>query len=175
MRLIRVFATGFLLMALLGGCRAPQEQEAVIASSEFKTADELIEEAESREREENLSQAERTFGQSAGTYRCISDEINEQYWPSLELTVEGEAIFHANLLTGMGELRGSYTIDDDVVKVSVEQVSFTGFAGEKVTDIVFDFVSEDTLELAYTTPNTPVGITNPGDRFVRAAQLSAQG
>lgn len=170
MKLVRVFAAVFLLAALFCGCKAEREPEAVVASTEFKTADELIEEAESREREKTRSLAERTFGQSAGTYYCVSTEIGQQYWPSIELDAQGAAVFRANLLTGMGELRGSYTIDDDTIKMSVEQVSFTGFAGEKVTDLVFDFVSEDTLQLAYTSPDTPVGITNAGDRFVKAPQ-----
>lgn len=175
MKHIHMMAFGLLLALFLCGCREQKQTAAAQAqsssvSTEFKTAEELIAEAEAKEQEESLVQAELTFGQAAGTYRCVSTEISDQYWPNIELTSTGQAVFHANLLTGMGEAKGTYTIDGDRIHVTVEQVSFTGFTGENVTDMMFDRISEDTLELAYTTPDSPIGLTNAGDRFVKAAQ-----
>lgn len=167
MKMIRVLAAACLLATLFGGCADSPKTEAAVTSSKYKTADELIEEAESREKEQALSKAENLYGQIAGSYYCASEGIDEQFWPCIELSVDGNAVFHANLFTGMGELRGSYTADDDTVKFAVADVSFTGFVGETVTDMVFSKVSDDTLELSYTTPDSPVGVTNPGDRFTR--------
>ena len=74
-----------------------------------------------------------------------------------------------------GELKGNYLVDGDTIQISVETVSFTGFAGENVQDIVFRIVSENTLELSYTTPDTPIGLTNPGDQFVKSTEGTASG
>lgn len=167
MERIRVFAAAFLLAASLWGCANSQKTESVAAPATYKTADEIIEEAEAREKEEALSKAENLYGETAGVYSCASEGVDEQYWPSLELALDGTAVFHANLFTGMGELRGRYTVDSGTIKFSVEEVSFTGFVGETVTDMVFGSVSDDTLELSYTTPDTPVGVTNSGDRFTK--------
>lgn len=175
MRQIRVLTAGLLLAALLCGCKGPEQEAAAlpassVSSMKFKTAEELIAEAEAQEQEEALVQAELTFGDVAGIYRCVSTEISDQYWPSIELTSTGEAVFHANLLTGMGEARGAYTVEDDRIHMTVEKVAFTGFTGENVTDLMFDRIGDDTLELSYTTPDSSIGITNAGDRFVKAAE-----
>lgn len=146
-------------------------------SSSFtvQTADELIQEVEQKEKEESMSRAAQAFGQTAGTYLCSSPEIDSEYWPMLELGVEGKAVFRANLLTGMGELTGNYLVDGDTVQISVETVSFTGFTGENVQDMVFRIVSDSILELSYTTPDVPIGLTNPGDRFVKSTEEAASG
>lgn len=169
---VRVLVSALFLGLILSGC-AQEEKPVAAVSSEYKTADELIQEVEQKEKEESMSRAAQAFGQTAGTYLCSSPEIDSAYWPMLELGVDGKAVFRANLLTGMGELKGSYLIDGDTIQISVETVSFTGFAGENVQDIVFRIVSENTLELSYTTPDTPIGLTNPGDQFVKNTKGTA--
>lgn len=171
---IRVLASVLFLGLLLSGC-SQKEKPVAAVSSQYKTTDELIQEVEQKEKEESMSRAAQAFGQTAGIYLCNSPEIDSEYWPMLELGVEGKAVFRANLLTGMGELKGNYLVDGDTIQISVETVSFTGFAGENVQDIVFRIVSENTLELSYTTPDTPIGLTNPGDQFVKSTEGTASG
>lgn len=174
MQKIRVLASVLFLGLLLSGC-SQKEKPVAAVSSQYKTTDELIQEVEQKEKEESMSRAAQAFGQTAGIYLCNSPEIDSEYWPMLELGVEGKAVFRANLLTGMGELKGNYLVDGDTIQISVETVSFTGFAGENVQDIVFRIVSENTLELSYTTPDTPIGLTNPGDQFVKSTEGTASG
>lgn len=150
------------------GCATEEKETPVSASSEFKTSDELILEAEAREKQQTVSREEERYGQIAGVYFFRSQEINEQFWPRLELSLDGKAVFYANLLTNMGSLEGQYTFSDGTVRFAVEKVSFTGFAGEKVTDMLFETADDGSLKLSYTTPETAVGITVSGDQFVKA-------
>lgn len=171
---IRVLIPALCMGLVLFGC-SKEEKPVAAAPSQYKTADELIQEVEQKEKEESMSRAAQAFGQTAGTYLCSSPEIDSEYWPMLELGVEGKAVFRANLLTGMGELTGNYLVDGDTVQISVETVSFTGFTGENVQDMVFRIVSDSILELSYTTPDVPIGLTNPGDRFVKSTEEAASG
>lgn len=164
-----------LLMPLAAGCggkagedkgKTPQSSAAASASEGFKTADELIREAEERASSSASEQAAQKFGEVAGVYRFSGQGLDEAYCPAVELLNDGKAIFHANLLTGMGDLSGTYTVSADSIHISVKEVAFSGFAGDNITDMVFDLVDGGSaLELAYTSPETPVGITNAGDRF----------
>ena len=149
---IRVLASVLFLGLILSGC-SQKEKPVAAVSSQYKTTDELIQEVEQKEKEESMSRAAQAFGQTAGIYLCNSPEIDSEYWPMLELGVEGKAVFRANLLTGMGELKGNYLVDGDTIQISVE----------------------NTLELSYTTPDTPIGLTNPGDQFVKSTEGTASG
>lgn len=160
------------VLLLVGACskntsssHTAQSADQSEPASSFKTAEELIREADERSRAASEEKAHEVYGDVAGTYVCAYEEMDRQFWPSLELLEDGSAVFHANLLTSMGDLKGAYTQEGETVKMVISKSSFDGFSGDKVTDLVFDFVSEEKLELAYTVPNTSVGMTSPGDQF----------
>ena len=156
------------LVLLACGCTGKQQEASAVAQSKsFQTADELISEAEARQQQQSSSAAPQAAPEVTGVYRCSLPDVDEQFWPSLTLDASGEAVLQVNLLAGMGMVKADYTTTETAVKLLVTAVGFTGFSGEKVTELVFDLLPDGNLELAYMNPDEPVGISVSGDRFVK--------
>lgn len=167
----RVTAMLLALGMLCAGCSKPDDASSAATSSEaFKTADELIAEAEQREQEasaQSVQEQAAAFADVAGKYVCSLPEVDVAFFPTLELDEQGKAVFHANIFAGMGKIEGSYTFSGTSVQILVDRVEFSGFAGDKVTELYFNLLPDGGLELSYVNPETPVGVTNAGDKFTK--------
>ena len=71
------------------------------------------------------------------TYYCISGSYADPYRPKLMVMSDGTFVYVENLYEGMGEYRGTYTIEGGEIICNVEYVGFGGYAGDDVTEIRF--------------------------------------
>ena len=72
---------------------------------------------------------------------------SDPYMPELVLNPDGTFLLTENLFAGMGHYSGTFTSDDYILTLHVENTDFSGFAGDDVTEITFEALSEDVLQL----------------------------
>ncbi len=81
--------------------------------------------------------------------RYVSDSkmFSDPYMPELVLNPDGTFVLTENLFAGMGHYSGTFTSDDYILTLHVDKTDFSGFAGDDVTEITFEALSEDVLQL----------------------------
>lgn len=80
-------------------------------------------------------------------YTSASDMFSDPYRPELVLEPDGTFVLTENLFSGMGHYSGTYTAQDYNLTLHVEKIDFSGFAGDNVTEIRFEALSPDVLQL----------------------------
>ena len=80
-------------------------------------------------------------------YVSDSEMFSDPYMPELVLNPDGTFLLTENLFAGMGHYSGTFTSDDYILTLHVENTDFSGFAGDDVTEITFEALSEDVLQL----------------------------
>ncbi len=80
-------------------------------------------------------------------YVSDSKMFSDPYMPELVLNPDGTFMLTENLFAGMGHYSGTFTSDDYILTLHVEETDFSGFAGDDVTEITFEALSEDVLQL----------------------------
>ena len=88
-----------------------------------------------------------------------SDMTSEQYLPSVVFDAHGQFVFTENLFAGMGDISGTYELTGNGYLCHVEKI-FSGFAGDDVTVIEFEYLDDNTLEL-----KTDICMSLKGDKF----------
>ena len=81
------------------------------------------------------------------TYISASNQFSDPYRPQLVLEPDGRFVLTENLYEGMGHYSGTWTKDDYILILQVEQTDFSGFAGDDVKEIRFEALSPDVLDL----------------------------
>ena len=81
------------------------------------------------------------------TYISDSDWFSSPYCPTLQLNPDGTFTLTENLFSGMGHYTGTYDIEDINLTLNVEQIDFSGFAGDDIKTIRFEVLSQDVIQL----------------------------
>lgn len=104
-----------------------------------------------------------------GKYVCADEgSFAPDYFPTLTFHEDGTFHFWANLLEGMGDVRGTWHKGDDIdglpsLRLMVTETAFSGFIGDNVTQI--DLIVQDQNTLVWSADT--IGGTNRGDVFTR--------
>ena len=140
-----------------------------------------VEEAQDGEGESQPEEEKETdpmlYEQLAGVYVYETKGVDRPYWPALELKENGSCNFTVNLLSSIGHIEGHYTVEDNSVLVTVDQVDFEGFAADDVESLRFDISAGNTLVYrgSIEDETQAVGMTNPYDLFKLEKQGSSAG
>ena len=97
-----------------------------------------------------------------GVWREYDGALAPDGYPTLTLNKDYTFRFVANLLEGMGNITGSYTIYEDIIHCYVSYRDFMGFTGDTLTELVFRVNGS---ELIYMSDY--LGWTEPGASFKR--------
>ena len=88
------------------------------------------------------------YGNSAWLSHNASGMFVEGYEPSIALFKDGTFIFTENLLSGMGTYSGTFEMDGSYgITCKVESVSFSGYKGADVKEIIFTRPNPYNLQL----------------------------
>lgn len=104
----------------------------------------------------------------AGVYKGNHSEVPDEYQPYITLSDDKTAVFHANLLSAMGDVKGTWEYSGGVVSFYVDEVTFNGFTGQDVEQMDFE-VGDGVLTLTHIMPATTIGMTVERDVFQKAA------
>lgn len=166
----------FLVILTICGCTArgdlpeeqPMESTASVSSLESeqeKNQQPIPKQEQSSEQE---TEAEEDAQLPVGKYIFHAEGVDEVYCPNLVLREDGTCRFNVNLLTNMGTINGTYTMEDDVLlTLQADKLSFEGFLGDDTKRVYFEVVSEDALMYRGTDAgdDAVIGMTNPMDLF----------
>lgn len=165
-RRITLAAAGLLAAAVLAGCSAASSAGSVSASQATSQPVPAASSAASQPQSASLSSAQddtapQTFD---GAFAAQGEYTEEEYRPLLTLEPDGSANLRENLLEGMGNFTGHYTVSDGTLTVTVDSVDFAeSFVCYSVREITFTVQDEDTLVL-----QTELCASVPGAVFARA-------
>lgn len=147
---------------------APQSTTPSVSHSETrqeKTEPVLQETEESSAPEADLDEAAAVL---AGKYVFHTEGVEDVYCPNLVLREDGTCRFNVNLLTNMGAINGTYSLDQGVLlAIEVENLSFDGFIGDDTKRVYFEVAADDALMYRGTDAgeDAVIGMTNPLDLF----------
>ncbi|MBQ1505289.1 MAG: hypothetical protein IIZ48_00795 [Erysipelotrichales bacterium] len=81
-------------------------------------------------------------------YTNKSPMFSNPYRPKIEFFSDGTFVMTESLLDAMGTYKGTYTLEDNkYYRCKVAQTSFSGYAGDDVTEIVFVVIDDERLML----------------------------
>ena len=95
-----------------------------------------------------------------GVWRQYDGSLRPDDYPTLTLNDDYSSHFKANLLAGMGNITGAYTINGNTITCYVSYRDFSGFRGDTLTELVFRINGS---ELIYESDY--LGWTEPGASF----------
>ena len=130
--------------------------EEAIATEEEITS---VEEKDTAEAEKN-NPPQTSILYGTAYYNSKEGFFSEPCIPNLTLREDGNFVLVENLAAGMGEYRGSYTMEDNRLILSVVSTNFSGFAGSGVSTIVFTVDSQNSMTL-----QTDLCLSMSGDVF----------
>ena len=96
---------------------------------------------------------------SAKFTHAPNQETSDEYLPYVEFESDHTFVFVENLYAGMGEIRGTYEFKDNGLLCHVKE-TYSGFKGDDVKEIYFEFKDESTLIL-----KTELCMSRVGDEF----------
>lgn len=103
----------------------------------------------------------------AGTFTNVqSKSFVEGYEPEITFMNDGTFEMTENLLAGMGTYKGIWLYDGNQYRCKVQEVSFSGFAGDNVSEIAFHYGTDGILYL-----NTDLCGSRAGHVFKRTAMM----
>lgn len=171
-RRITLAAAGLLAAAVLAGCSAASSAGGASASqgtSRSASASSAGSASASQATSQPAPAASSAQGDAAprtfdGAFAAQGEYTEEEYRPLLTLEPDGSANLRENLLEGMGNFTGHYTVSDGTLTVTVDSVDFAeSFVCYSVREITFTVQDEDTLVL-----QTELCASVPGAVFARA-------
>ena len=89
-----------------------------------------------------------------------ASDMNSEFLPYFELYEDQTFLFYENLYTGMGEYTGKCSFIGSNMSCKVENISFSGYAGDNVKEIYFTFKDDNTIIL-----KTDLCMSVTGDEF----------
>jgi len=87
-------------------------------------------------------------------------DMNPEFYPYFELYEDASFLFYENLYAGMGTYKGKCSFMGSNMSCEVETIDFSGYAGDDVKNINFEFVDENTIIL-----KTDLCLSRDGDEF----------
>lgn len=107
----------------------------------------------------------------AGDYVFAAEGVDPRNYPTLSLREDQTCCFTVNLLTHMGHMEGSYTVQGSSLEIIVDEVDFDGFIGDDVRELRFDLGGEGIMLYRGSASDEEqvIGMTNPYDIFKRQA------
>jgi len=162
----RIIAALLCLLLLLTGCTT---RRAISDASSGAQSGLQQSPAEESSPVAGPSQPEAKESAYHGKYVYRAEGVLEEYAPTLELYPNSTFLYRVNLLTGMGNISGSYRIDNARILLEVETLDFKGFTGDGVTEIVF-LPGEGMVTYTGDDDQNSIGMTQPDDVFYRVGE-----
>lgn len=164
------------VILMIGGCTARSEphQEEIMdaASSQNSSQSSQMETEQPLPESEPASSSEQTVDENAvllaGKYVFHTEGVEDIYCPNLVLREDGTCRLNVNLLTNMGAINGTYTLEQGILlTIEVDNLSFEGFVGDDTKKVFFEVASEESLMYRGTDAgeDAVIGMTNPLDLF----------